>query len=312
MAKVDYALLTPTHFGKLESIFVEKLFKRGKSKNTIKVFKRDLNTFRTFSKKTELNKKYKDFTVNHALLYLDFLTTSYNSPNTIRSKMQSIRLFWGYLKSRKIVSDNPFKKLIVAQKTLNEITPASQNEIEKIWNYFRSQEQTSNSPIRKITLARDKAIFLLILNGGMRTSEIESVSIRDIFTDVDRISITREKRETVTVLIPPLVMDFIGDYIDTCKDIPIKNDVLFFNAKKNAIIHESISARSVQKIFQTISNQLKINASPKYIRQACILNWIKNDVPDVTIKGRLGLALNYELDHYKKYPCDSYNLDFIE
>ena len=96
-SEVPMRHLTPTNLEEEQARFLQHLDAQGKSFNTIKNYRTDLNIFKQF-----LAAKGCDFTLNElnelqVQEYDQFLNHKYNSPNSIRRRVQALRIFFDYL-----------------------------------------------------------------------------------------------------------------------------------------------------------------------------------------------------------------------
>ena len=92
---------------KNQTLFCESLQQAGKSFNTVKNYKTDLNIFNQFLIARKRKLTISEVTTNELKDYQAFLEKKYNSPNSIRRRIQALRLFFDYLMVNKIFDHNP-------------------------------------------------------------------------------------------------------------------------------------------------------------------------------------------------------------
>ena len=73
---------------------------------------------------------------------------------------------------------------------------------------------------------------------------------------------------------------------------------VFFNSNAYRIISGGISARGLEDIFHKISEALKINITPKSLRQTAALHWLASGHSPSTVKEWLGVAPAYNINLY--------------
>ena len=165
---------TYIQFVKFQQQFLKEIKKQKKSINTINSYRTDFGTFSEFTKKKNLRSKICFFTLTNAKTYSYYLDEKYNSSNSRRKKIQSIRIFYDYLVEQKIIKENPFKALATSPKILNTPSPTTVRDMEKLWKEF-SKEEKSKSPRTSITAKRDKCVFLLIIGCNLRPYEVSKL-----------------------------------------------------------------------------------------------------------------------------------------
>src|SRR5690606_15757912 len=97
--------------------------------NTVKNYKADLQCFNTFLIDKQKHLKLKAFTTTQVQEYSLFLTSKYGSPNSVRRRVQALRLFFDYLMAQNIFTENPLKKMAVSPKVLDNPTPTPFPEV---------------------------------------------------------------------------------------------------------------------------------------------------------------------------------------
>src|SRR5690606_25353167 len=99
--------------------FLDLLKLQGKSFNTIKNYKADLNCFNAFLVDKQQGLKLNQFTTAQVQEYAQFLNKKYDSSNSVRRRVQALRLFFDFLLTENIFNENPIKKMAVSPKILD-------------------------------------------------------------------------------------------------------------------------------------------------------------------------------------------------
>ena len=99
-----------------QTLFLENLENTGKSFNTLKNYKTDLNIFNQFLIQKGRKLSLGEITHTEVEEYSYFLEKKYNSPNSIRRRVQALRIFFDYLISKEIFDKNPIKTIISKPK----------------------------------------------------------------------------------------------------------------------------------------------------------------------------------------------------
>lgn len=289
----------------LQQNFIQSLSNSGKSFNTCKNYKTDLNIFNQFliEKKKSLN--IKELTFEELKEYQRFLEKKYNSPNSIRRRVQALRLFFDYLIQIGEYSENPIKKMIVSPKVVSLPKPVSFPQIQKLIKHLEHLVENS-SELEELLNMRNLTLVHLIYGGGFKVSEIERIKMQHIKKAKGkyRVLVAPEKREPYTVSLPENFNDIFTKYQELLEKRQrldqIDFDDLLFNANPFKILSGGLSARGIEIIFKELSSKLETQMTAKSLRQACIFKWLTQQMPESRIKELMGVQPIYSLNPYKE------------
>lgn len=310
---------TPELFA-LEQEFYSNLRAQGKSQNTLKNYKTDLDCFNYY-----LNSEYATTAVSNfdqALVsnYGKYLETKYSSDNSRRRRVQALRIFFDFLLNKGLVTGNPVRKLPTSPKFLDIPRPTPFIDVKTLWTYLVEESHTQDK-IQELLSKRNQILFLLIFGAGLKVSDLSDLSISDITIstngDEPRVLIHHPKRDAYTVALPKIFEKVYADYLVILEEMKNKSGITFdnllFYANPYRIISGGLSARGIEIIFEDYRNKLMITLTPKSLRQACIFKWIQQQKSTTLIKEWLGLAPSYDLKLYLEHaPNFLYNEDILE
>lgn len=171
---------------------------QGRSSNTVSEYYSDLRNFFRFVLKTKYADKYKDTEIEQIRFsdcteddvtsvsytdiynYLHYVKEERGNGEAARArKLCAIKNLYKFLKNNYEISDNPADKLEAPRKK------------KKLPKYLTLEEaQTLLSSITPPNYERDYAILTIFLNCGLRVSEMEGISIKDIDPDMTRLKVT--------------------------------------------------------------------------------------------------------------------------
>jgi site-specific recombinase XerD len=287
------------------SLFLEKLQNEGKSFNTIKNYKTDLNCFNDFILKSKNSYFLEEFTFDQVKEYTTYIEEKYPSVNSRRRRIQALRLFFDYLITQGKFSDNPIRKINVSPKFVDIPRPPKMAEIFQFLTFLNEKIKGAKD-LERLILTRNKLIFYLVYSAGLKVSEIEGLKRADIlFSNEDetyRILVKHTKRDPLTIPLPSSFKDIYIDYSEQLEASKLTSniefDFLFFNANPFKILSGNLSARGAEIIFKEISDSLQIKITPKSLRQACVFRWIREGIKPQTIKDWMGVLPSYSLKRY--------------
>ena len=290
---------------KLQENFCASLGLAGKSFNTIKNYKTDLNIFNKFLISKGAKLTLNEVTDEQIKEYSRFLEMKYNSPNSIRRRVQALRLFFDYLIQNDIYDYNPIKKMVVRPKVVDKPNPPKFHIIKKIVGDIFEKAENSNGHTKLLHL-RNLVLIHLIYEAGLKVSDIENIKSEHIKKSKGfyRILIAPDKKEPYMVTMPESFSDLHVLYIQLLSERKEKDEVSFddylFNANPYRVLKGSLSSRGIEVIFKELSKKFKTTLTAKSLRQACIFRWLIENKPESRIKELMGVQPNYSLTPYKE------------
>lgn len=284
--------------------FLRELGLSGKSANTIKNYRTDLNIFTGFLASKGRTSVIDNIQLEELKEYQVYLEKKYNSPNSIRRRIQALRLFFDYLITKNLYDENPIKKILTSPKVVDKPRPTLFHQIRELNEYIQLQIESSWDH-EKLIHQRNKLILNLIYEGGLKVSDLERLhqahfTLKD---DNYRVMLMPEKRDPITITLPKQCTTVINNYIQSLEAGKNRDQLdfseLLFNANPYKILSGGLSARGIEVIFKEFSKQLNTIYTAKNLRQACIMKWIIQEIPDSRIKEWMGVQPQYSLNPYK-------------
>lgn len=293
----------------LQNQFFKYLRQKGRSANTLKNYKTDLQCFNTYLTREKGAPSVMDLDIPQVKHYGDYLQNKYNSDNSRRRRVQALRLFFDFLVQEKIVTTNPVRQLPTSPKFLDRPRPTSMVDLKTLWQYLL-EEGHSRLPMTRLLARRNQVMILLIYTGALKVSDLAQLKRSQIQLpkneeDQPRVLLTPSKRDPYTV---PLCQAFVPVYEEYCEllqkqqiDQGIDFDELLFNANPYRVLSGGLSSRGIEVIFEDWRNRLMVEVTAKSLRQSGILHWLQKRKEDVLIKEWMGVAPSYSLKLYKEY-----------
>jgi len=284
--------------------FLKQLKTQGKSFNTLKNYRADLEAFNKFLTQHKRPLSLKTFTPKEAQEYASFLENTYGSPNSIRRRVQALRLYFDFLVGRHSFPLNPIKQMPVAPKLLEKPTPPSFKDLVRVQDTLLKLT-LAETGLSLLLAQRNLLIFALIYESGLKVSDLSRLEISDILVDKKgpRVLVRPDKREPYSI---PLSAGF-GDMYRAYKtnlnehwNLALKPTRLFFNANPFKILSGSLSPRGIELIFETLREKTKTDITARNLRQACVFRWMNLMTPTSQIKERLGVAPDYDMALYNE------------
>lgn len=303
---------------KHQTAFLEVLSKQGKSFNTLKNYKTDLSCFNQFLK--EINPNLSEFGVPLIEEYGAHLDNKYDSNNSRRRRVQTLRAFCDFLIEKGILKSNPVMALRPSPKFHDIPKPCKFIDIKSLWAHLIKESQ-SEKPLPRLIGKRNQIVLLLIYGTGLKVSDLEFLKNEDIINgDTSRILVRPLKRDPYSIPLPAAFNSVFISYLNDLKNYKTAHNLefnqLLFNANPYKIISGGLSPRGLEKTFEEFKNKLKIEITPKNLRQSCIFKWLHQEESEDLIKEWMGVAPSYSLKPYvdlmeKNYFDEEFLNDFL-
>ena len=302
----------------LQQEFYRNLRTQGKSLNTLKNYKTDLDCFNFYLNTEYASVAVKNFDQALVTNYGKYLENKYSSDNSRRRRVQALRIFFDFLLNKSLVASNPVRKLPTSPKFLDIPRPTPFIDVKTLWTYL-VEESHSQDKIQELLSKRNKILFLLIFGAGLKVSDLSELKAADItiINGEARVLIHHPKRDAYTVTLPKIFEKVYIDYQTILDEMKAKSQInfenLLFYANPYRIISGGLSPRGIEIIFEDYRNKLMITLTPKSLRQACIFKWIQQEKGPSLIKEWLGLAPTYDLKLYNEHAAYFlYNENILE
>lgn len=283
--------------------FLKLLQHQGKSFNTVKNYKADLQCFNGFLIDKQNHLKIKSFTTTQVNEYSLYLTNKYPSSNSVRRRVQALRLFFDFLLGQDLFPENPLKKMAVSPKVLDNPTPTPFPEILKIYQILKRRIETSEG-LTKLVNKRNLIIFHLIYGAGLKVSDMAKLSQGSILKDQKnfRVMVEHPKRDPYSIPLPScfkeIYLDYKNQFHEQLKASDLEIDELLFNANPYKILAGGLSPRGIELFFEELRRELKSEVTAKSLRQSCIFKWLNQSINHATLREWLGVTPSYSLELY--------------
>jgi site-specific recombinase XerD len=283
--------------------FLKLLERQGKSFNTIKNYKADLQCFNHFLIQKQQHLKVRSFSSTQVQEYSQFLDTKYSSSNSIRRRIQALRLFFDYLLSKNVFQENPVRQMAVSPKVLDRPAPTPFKEVIETYKYLK-KKISENDGLAQLVASRNLIIFHLIYGAGLKVSDMAKLHFNSVLKDrkLYRVMVEHPKRDPYSI---PLPSSFNEDFIfyqtiflNFLKKEGLEIEELLFNANPYRILSGGLSPRGTELFFEELRKNIKTKMTAKSLRQSCIFKWLNQSINHATMKEWLGVTPGYSLELY--------------
>lgn len=291
-------------FKKLREDFLELMEEEGKSINTVKNYRTDLDCFYHYWLDQTSNEHIDQLDLPQVLEYGSYLERRYQSDNSRRRRVQSLRIFFDFLVSHQYFKSNPVRKIATSPKFLDRPRPTKFEEVRSLWALL-NHDLRGKSDLERLSSMRNQLIFLFIFGSGLKVSELHKLKWQQlVLSEKPVIVLHPPKRDSYSVPLLPHTVEILRGYeklLSSEKKRSHQNfDEVLFNANAHRILSGGLSSRGLELLFKNWSNELGIEMTPKNLRLACVFRWMHEKHPDGLIKEWMGVAPSYQMKGLKE------------
>ena len=212
--------------------------------------------------------------------FIYFLAESEYRQNSRVVKTDHLRTFFNYLfKIKHTIFSQPFQKVNAERKNEKKLPNyLSLNEAIKVVNIYANSS--------KDVEIRDNAILHLLLNSGLRLSEVKNLSIEDISIKNNKFSIIGKGNKERTGYMNDKTIKALEKYLKIRNNFNPKNTNLFVNRYGSQMSSKAIE-KLVKKAYKCASISYE-NYSVHTLRHTCATLLYRNGVNIKTIQELLG------------------------
>lgn len=284
--------------------FLKDLEIKGKSPNTLKNYRADLQVFNKFLAEHKRSMVLKSFPLAQVHEYQGHLQKTYGSPNSIRRRVQALRLFFDFLVQKHDFPENPIKLMAVAPKLLERPTPVPFKDIVKLKAWLEARIEQSTGLERLLSM-RNLFVVMLVYESGIKVSDLARLELSDLLpekkTSGVRVLVRPPKRDPYSVPLSASFKNYFQLYrheLETQWPNEEKPRFALFNANPHRILSGTLSPRGTELVFEEIRRHLKIEITARTLRQAAVFRWMCLQTSAGQIKEWLGVAPDYDLSLY--------------
>lgn len=200
---------------------------KGRSKNTILEYRLDLLQFFNFVA-IKQGLEYSDF-IFVTIEFIRFISlgdmyeflaycqdTLHSSPGTRTRKIVSIRQFWKYLKTKAHLTDNNIAEELETPK-----------QPKRIVRYLTLEESVRLLIESSSSSARDNCIITIFLNCALRLSELASLNIDQVNSDI--LSVVGKGNKERKIFITPAVKQSLTKWLSIRNSTTTNTNALFIS-----------------------------------------------------------------------------------
>jgi integrase/recombinase XerC len=246
--------------------FKEKMIANDISNNSVSSYVYDVKVFYKWYSEIDSTSTLEEITQYHLSAYRDYLVHNQRrKTSSINRNIQSLKNFFQFLVSNKLLKDNPSEKIkFLKQPKRNQPQALNKKDIHKLLSV------TSHSSHG--TQKRNYAIVHMLLQTGIRVGELVNLETRDLtlYERSGEIRVVDAKGGKERVI--PLNNQIRRALRNYLSDQNSSNRKIIFLSKRNS----KMSTRAVQKMITNLAKKAKIETlTPHTLRHTFAINYLR-------------------------------------
>ena len=272
------------------------LLQNDKSENTIYAYVTDVNLYTKYINKENMD--LYDSNNKAVMAYIQHLLNQGKSERSINRIVISLRSFYGYLKSRSLVTDIPKITYKSSRDTKKLPQILTVEEVDKI---RRSVDKDGTKGIR------DNALLELMYATGMKVSELIGINVDDVNLDLSFVKCTDNKHYERLIPIGRSACKAIEEYLkirDRVAEAGVNNLFVNLNGHK-------LTRQGIWRIVKEYSHKAGINKDVNLntFRHSFAVHMLQNGANVRAVQKLLGnQVLTYMDTYYEIINSDKINL----
>lgn len=252
--------------------------KKHTSANTLASYQRDLRQLIIYLRDHSIS-DWSQVDGEILNVYFEELKKAKKSEATISRSMSTMRTFFKYLVSKKVLSANPMAgiKGLKSEAKLPEVL--SSDEVERL--LWQPDTQTPKG-------IRDKAMLEVLYASGIRVSELLSLKVSDINLEVGCLMLNKNDANERIVPIYAIAVQALRAYVTESRPLIVANSkeqTLFLNTTGQAMTRQGFWKLLKQ---YTAAANIQKDITPKTLRHSFATHLLENGADINMVKDMMG------------------------
>lgn len=203
---------------------------------------------------------FTQITVEDVEEFIAYLKKTCKKNTSVYRRLSSLSSLYTYMQKRELIEKNPFLLIDREKRHKKEVIRLEKDETLKLkYSIETGFGFTDNQIVRNHHNTRDYAIFSVLLNEGLRVSELVNINVEDLDLSLCTVGIIRKGGDFETIYLSDESINALRQYLD------IRSRYLTEETKnENALFlsqaHRRMSVRNVEvllKKYMRVSNPSK-------------------------------------------------------
>jgi integrase/recombinase XerC len=208
----------------------------GKSPWTLASYAASLRDFRRVGARQGFPGDLSEHTVAHVYEFLGDVRSRGATPAYQHRRHREVKAFFSWCRRMGFIEENPFARVPLVKLEQQIIQPFSPDEVQRL---LASQDRG------KLTGCRNYALFLFLLDTGVRASECVSVELGDVDWERHRVGVLQGKgKKQRWVGVGDRTLGALQEYVEKFRG---PGPGALFRSSKREVLHPRVDERAAQE-----------------------------------------------------------------
>ncbi|HZX47384.1 MAG TPA: site-specific tyrosine recombinase XerD [Clostridia bacterium] len=248
------------------------------SDNTVESYCRDIKQYIEYIESKNIH-SLKNTNKTTVITYLLYLQKNGRATSTISRSLASIRAFYQYLTSERIIDRDP---------TVDLESPKVEKKLPTILSGKEVELLLDQPDLNSAKGTRDKSMLELLYATGIRVSELVALDLDDINLELGYLKCCKNNDRERIIPVGTIALDILGRYISDVRPglLRGKNETALYVNYKG----ERLTRQGFWKIIKGYKNKAKINKdiTPHTLRHSFAAHLIENGADLKSVQEMLG------------------------
>ena len=218
-----------------------------KSENTIESYEQAVKQYYEFMNVNGYDTEddiIKNSSWSNLIMFRNMLEEKQLNPYTINARLSGLKSFFNFLVYARIISENPMDTIEkVSTNSVEQNTDfLTHEEYMRLLNIIGTKLPNVKQDNFEYVSKRDLLMVGLVLQTGLRISEVLNLTVNQIDTENKRIRVLGKGKKLRDVVFTDDVLTLLQDYTDVRNTIEIKDtDILFLSKNGKKMSRQNIN-----------------------------------------------------------------------
>jgi integrase/recombinase XerC len=156
----------------------------GKTERTVQSYAETLRHFQTACDQLSLPGEVEAFKPTHVYLFMGWVKDRGVSTGTQHRRQREVKAFFSWSRRMDYIDDNPFMRVPMVRREQKVVQPFAKEDIRRL---LRAADSTTHVGCRM------RAMIYFLLDTGVRSSELVSIRLDDVFFERHRVRVLQGK-----------------------------------------------------------------------------------------------------------------------
>lgn len=165
-------------------------------------------------------------------LYVNHLLDKQLNPYSVNQKISALNTYFNFLKLRHVIEENPveFVERVGTESVEQHTDYLTEDEYKKLLQTITTKLPRTKQDNFELTSKRDVLLVGLMIQTGLRISEVLALKVNQIDTEQRKIKVLGKGKKLRTVSFTSDILTLLEAYIDVRNTLDIKDtDILFLS-----------------------------------------------------------------------------------